>query len=239
MSGKKGTSMLNRIAKGPRRSDPVPTSAGVSNHHVIPAGAAAAAQSRDLPNLGDAHDVAGDGVSSSRSDRSRFSGAAAPPAGMTSWAVVAQPRDEKPRRRSRRTEAGFTLTEVMMAILIIGLASTIVLINVLPSRDTAMVEKARADVRALEQALEFYRIDMLDYPTDRQGLDALVSAPDGHPRRDRYREGGYIRRLPEDPWGNPYQYLTPGEHGVVDIYSLGADGDLGGEGLDSDIGNWG
>jgi general secretion pathway protein G len=126
----------------------------------------------------------------------------------------------------------------MVTILIIGLLSTIVLVNVLPSRETAMVEKARTDVRALEQALEFYRLDMLAYPSTEQGLASLVSAPAGHPRADRYREGGYVRRMPEDPWGNPYQYASPGEHGPVDVFSLGADGRPGGEGRDADIGNW-
>jgi general secretion pathway protein G len=126
----------------------------------------------------------------------------------------------------------------MVTILIIGLLSTIVLVNVLPSRDAAMVEKARTDVRAIEQALEFYRLDMLVYPTAEEGLDALGAVPAGHPRADRYREGGYVRRLPEDPWGNPYQYVVPGEHGAVDVFSWGADGRPDGEGLDADIGNW-
>lgn len=139
---------------------------------------------------------------------------------------------------ARPAEAGFTLTEVTVTILIIGLLSTIVLVNVLPSRDAAMVEKARTDVRTLEQALEYYRLDMLAYPSTEDGLEALVSAPAGHPRAGRYREGGYIKRLPDDPWGHPYQYAAPGEHGAIDIYSFGADGRPDGEGLDADIGNW-
>lgn len=142
------------------------------------------------------------------------------------------------RTDKKRREAGFTLTEVMVTILIIGLLSTVVLVNVLPTRDTAMVEKARTDVRAIEQALEFYRLDMLNYPTSEEGLTALEVAPGGHPRAASYREGGYIRRLPDDPWGNPYQYRVPGEHGAVDIFSWGRDGRPDGEGLDADIGNW-
>jgi general secretion pathway protein G len=142
------------------------------------------------------------------------------------------------RTDKRRREAGFTLTEVMVTILIIGLLSTIVLVNVLPSRDAAMVEKARTDVRAIEQALEFYRLDMLNYPTTEEGLAALSAVPGGHVRAANYREGGYIRRLPEDPWGNPYQYRVPGERGAVDIFSWGRDGRPDGEGLDADIGNW-
>lgn len=135
-------------------------------------------------------------------------------------------------------QAGFSLVELMVVLVIIGLLATVVVINVLPSQDRAMVEKARTDIRTLEQAVELYRLDILAYPTVDQGLEALVSAPSGLSRPERYRSGGYIKRLPEDPWGNPYQYLYPGEHGAFDIYSLGADGRLGGEDLNRDLGNW-
>ncbi|MGF1462892.1 MAG: type II secretion system major pseudopilin GspG [Maricaulaceae bacterium] len=146
------------------------------------------------------------------------------------------PRRPHPRRRA---QAGFSLVELMVVIFIIGLLATVVLVNVLPSRDQAMVEKARADIRQLEQALEIYRLDLIEYPSTDQGLDALVAAPGDLSRPERYRDGGYIRRLPEDPWGNPYQYLFPGEQGqAFDIFSLGADGRLGGEDLAADIGNW-
>jgi len=144
-----------------------------------------------------------------------------------------------PIRRSRpAAEAGFTLVEVMVVIVIIGLLATVVMMNVLPSQDRAMKEKARADVAVLEQAVESYRLENLVFPTSEQGLSALVSAPQGLARPDRYREGGYIRRLPKDPWGNAYQYRYPGEQGRFDIYSFGADGQKGGEGDDADIGNW-
>jgi general secretion pathway protein G len=144
-----------------------------------------------------------------------------------------------PIRRSRpAAEAGFTLVEVMVVIVIIGLLATVVMMNVLPSQDRAMKEKARADVAVLEQAVESYRLENLVFPTGEQGLSALVSAPQGLARPDRYREGGYIRRLPKDPWGNAYQYRYPGEQGRFDIYSFGADGQKGGEGDDADIGNW-
>lgn len=135
-------------------------------------------------------------------------------------------------------QAGFTLVELMVVIVIIGLLATVVVINVLPSQDRAMVEKARADVRLLEQGLEMYRMDNLSYPSTEQGLESLREAPDDLARPERYRNGGYIKRLPEDPWGNPYQYVFPGEKGTFDIYSLGADGRLGGEDLNADIGNW-
>ncbi len=151
----------------------------------------------------------------------------------------AMKRDEARAGATRDGEAGFTLTELMVVIFIIGLLATVVLVNVLPSRDQAMVEKARADIRLLEQALELYRMDMLVYPSTEQGLEALVEAPGGVEREERYREGGYIRRLPEDPWGRPYQYVYPGENGPFDLYSTGADGEPGGEELNQDIGNWG
>lgn len=137
-----------------------------------------------------------------------------------------------------RRERGFTLIELMVVIVIIGLLATVVVVNVLPTQDTAMTEKARADVALLEQAVEMYRLDNMTYPTVDEGLDALVSAPSSLSRPDRYRSGGYIKRLPDDPWGNPYQYLQPGEYGTFDVYSLGADGRLGGESLNADIGNW-
>jgi len=150
----------------------------------------------------------------------------------------ADPADQHARRLSpAHTEAGFSLIEVMVTIVIIGLLSTVVLINVLPSRDKAMVEKARADIAALETALDSFKMDNFAYPRNEEGLSALVAAPAGV-RPERYREGGYIRRLPDDPWGNPYQYSYPGRVRPVDVYSLGADNAPGGEGLDADIGNW-
>lgn len=138
----------------------------------------------------------------------------------------------------RKKEKGFTLVELMVVIVILGLLATVVMINVLQSQDRAMRGKARTDVSVLEQALESYRLEMLSYPTTEQGLAALTTAPAGVDHPERYREGGYIRRLPKDPWGNPYQYASPGEHGRVDVYSFGADGQKGGEGDDADIGNW-
>lgn len=140
-----------------------------------------------------------------------------------------------PRRRGER---GFTLLEIMVVIFIIGLLVAIVAPNVLSNQDDAMQQKARADLSTLEQALDMYRMDNYRYPSTRQGLLALVEAPRQEPLPKNYREEGYIRRLPSDPWGNEYQYRSPGENGNVDIYSLGADGAPGGEGLDADIGNW-
>jgi general secretion pathway protein G len=145
------------------------------------------------------------------------------------------------RSRLRRSDrrAGFTLVELMVVIVIIGLLATVVAINVLPSQDRAMTGKARADVATLEQAVETYRLDNLVFPTTEQGLQALVAPPAGLAQPERYRQGGYVRRLPEDPWGNPYQYRQPSAHGgQFDVWSWGADGREGGEGHDADIGNW-
>ena len=151
--------------------------------------------------------------------------------------VVVKRIESGPVASGRRTR-GFTLVELMVVIVIIGLLATVVMINVMPSQDRAMVEKSRADVSVLEQAVETYRLENLVYPRTEHGLDALLRAPAGLARPERYRRGGYIRRLPTDPWGNPYQYRQPGEHGAFDIYSFGADGAAGGEADGVDIGNW-
>ncbi|MFB9867645.1 type II secretion system major pseudopilin GspG [Vreelandella sulfidaeris] len=137
-----------------------------------------------------------------------------------------------------RSQSGFTLLEIMVVIFIIGLLVAIVAPNVLSNQDDAMQQKARADIATIEQALDMYRLDNYRYPTTEQGLAALTSPPTQAPLADNYRQDGYVRRLPEDPWGNPYQYRSPGENGSVDIYTLGADAQPGGEGLDADIGNW-
>ncbi|MBB3802874.1 general secretion pathway protein G [Xanthomonas arboricola] len=139
---------------------------------------------------------------------------------------------------SPKRARGFTLVELMVVIVIIGLLATVVMINVMPSQDRAMAEKARADVAVLEQALETYRLDNLSYPSTEQGLQALLNPPSGLTRPERYRQGGYIRRLPEDPWDHAYQYRRPGRNGGFDVYSFGADGAEGGDADNADIGNW-
>ena len=101
-----------------------------------------------------------------------------------------------------------------------------------------MIEKTRADIATLEQAIDTYRLEMLSFPRMSDGLQALVSQPARLDRPERYRTGGYIRRLPLDPWGNPYHYAYPGRRAAYDLYSFGADGREGGEGNDADIGNW-
>ncbi|WP_439532485.1 type II secretion system major pseudopilin GspG [Polymorphobacter sp.] len=138
----------------------------------------------------------------------------------------------------RPGEQGFTLLELMVVIVIIGLLATVVVVNVLPSRDRAMVEKARADISLIEQGLEMYRLDNFSYPQTQDGLAALVQPPASLSDPSRYRRGGYLKRLPDDPWGRPYQYAFPGTRGDMDVFSFGADGVPGGEDDNADIGNW-
>ena len=133
-----------------------------------------------------------------------------------------------------KNEDGFSLIELMVVIVIMGLLTTVVVINVLPNQDRAMVEKVRADVRVISQAVEMYRLDNMKFPTMEEGIESLVNAPSGN----SIRTEGYIRSLPKDPWGQDYQYLIPGEHSAYDVFSFGADGRIGGEGLNADIGNW-
>jgi general secretion pathway protein G len=142
----------------------------------------------------------------------------------------------EPNKR-RRNEEGFTLVELMVVIVIIGLLATIVALNVLPSGDKARVEKAKADIAQIEGGLELYRLQMSVYPNTTQGLAALTSAPAGIDA-SRYQRGGYLKKLPNDPWGRPYLYASPGQHGEADVWTFGADGKEGGEGIDADIGSW-
>jgi general secretion pathway protein G len=141
--------------------------------------------------------------------------------------------DEKQARRA--AEQGFTLVELMVVIVIIGLLATIVAINVIPATDTARVEKAKADISTIEQALEQYRLDNLTYPSSSDGLQALLNPPASLAQPQRYRRGGYIKKLPNDPWGRAYLYTVPGRKGAFDISSLGADGQPGGENENADI----
>jgi general secretion pathway protein G len=135
-------------------------------------------------------------------------------------------------------EKGFTLVELLVVMVILGLLITIVAIKVLPTIDTAKVDKAKADVAMLEQAVELYRLQTQNYPASSDGLQALVIPPASLTQPELYQRGGYIKRLPNDPWGRPYAYAQPGTHGSFDIYSLGADGAPGGEAENADVGNW-
>ncbi|KFZ29157.1 MULTISPECIES: type II secretion system major pseudopilin GspG [Pseudidiomarina] len=130
---------------------------------------------------------------------------------------------------------GFSLIEIMVVIVILGLLATLILPNVLGSADQANKQKVRSDVIALENALSQYKLDNGVFPTTEQGLEALLDAPTTDPQPRNYRRGGYIQRLPQDPYGNDYMLLSPGEYGDIDIFSAGEDGQPG---TDDDIGNW-
>lgn len=134
-------------------------------------------------------------------------------------------------------QKGFTLLEIMVVIFILGLLVVLVAPNVLGKRDEAMQQKARSDIATIESAMEMYRLDNFVYPSQEQGLSALTTKPEGADLPN-YKGDGYIKRLVQDPWNRDYQYKNPGEHGKFDIYSYGADGVEGGEGVDADIGNW-
>ena len=135
-----------------------------------------------------------------------------------------------------RRQAGFTLIEIMVVVVILGILAALIAPNVISRIDEAQVTKVRQDIRAIESALKLYRLDNFRYPTTDQGLDALVTPPQDP--NAKWPEGGYLDRVPKDPWNRPYMYLQPGNQGEFDIYSLGRDGQQGGDGPDADIGNW-
>lgn len=138
----------------------------------------------------------------------------------------------------RKSEAGFTLIEIMVVVVILGILAGVVVPKIMDRPDQAKIVRAKNDIRSIESALNMYRLDNHKYPDTEQGLEALVEKPSGGNKAKNWKQGGYLDRLPKDPWGNEYRYLNPGQHGSVDIYSLGADGSEGGEGTNADIGNW-
>ena len=142
------------------------------------------------------------------------------------------------RSAPHRRSAGFTLIEVMVVIAIIGIMAALIVPRVMSRPDEARKVAAGQDIASLMQALRLYRLDNSRYPTQDQGLSALVSLPTQAPVPGNWKQGGYIEHMPVDPWGHPYQYLNPGLHGEVDIFSYGADGAPGGTGNDADIGSW-
>ncbi len=139
-------------------------------------------------------------------------------------------------KRIRPRQIGFTLIEVMVVVVILGILAAIVVPRVMDRPDVARITKAKQDIRALESSLNLYKLDNFIYPTTDQGLEALVNKPDASPEPRNWKP--YMDRLPKDPWGSPYQFLSPGVKGEIDIYSLGADGQPDGEGVNADIGNW-
>jgi len=135
-------------------------------------------------------------------------------------------------------QRGFTLLEVMVVVVILGILAALVVPKIISRPDEARAIAAKQDIASLMQALKLYRLDNQRYPSTEQGLQALVARPASAPLAPNWKTGGYVERLPRDPWGNPYQYLNPGLHGELDVFSLAADGAPGGEGNDADIGSW-
>jgi general secretion pathway protein G len=140
--------------------------------------------------------------------------------------------------RSRTRARGFTLVEIMVVVVIIGILGALVVPKLLGRTGESRVTAARVDIATMMQALKLYKLDNQRYPTTEQGLNALITKPTGGPAANGWKAGGYIEKLPKDPWGAPYQYLSPGIHGEVDVFSFGADGQAGGTGEDADVGSW-
>lgn len=134
-----------------------------------------------------------------------------------------------------KKQSGFSLLEVMVVLVIIGMILSIVAPNIMGQQEEAALDKARLDIQQLEDAMNMYKLKNKKYPTTEQGLEALVTKTTIDPVPRRFPEGGFISKLPEDPWGNPYQLVSPGEMGKIDIFSMGPDGEVG---TDDDIGNW-
>lgn len=137
-------------------------------------------------------------------------------------------------KNNKRKQQGFTLIEIMVVVVILGILAAAVVPKIMSRPEQARIEKAKHDITALESALNIYKLDNYQYPSTDQGLEALVSKPSGSPQPRNYKRGGYIKKLNKDPWGKEYLYLFPGTHGELDLYSLGPDG----QPSEDDIGNW-
>jgi general secretion pathway protein G len=140
--------------------------------------------------------------------------------------------------KSHQFTRGFTLIEVMVVIVILGVLAALIVPKVMSRPDEARITAAKQDIGSIVQALKLYKLDNMRYPSTEQGLQALVSKPTSAPIPPNWKGNGYLEKLPKDPWGNAFQYLQPGLRGEIDVMSLGADGAAGGEGSDADIGSW-
>ncbi|GAB2856904.1 type II secretion system major pseudopilin GspG [Pseudoduganella ginsengisoli] len=139
---------------------------------------------------------------------------------------------------SQRRARGFTLIEIMVVVVIMGVLAALVVPKLLNRTGEAKVAAAKVDIANIVQSLKLYKLDNQRYPTTEQGLKALMEKPATGPAANGWKAGGYLEKMPKDPWGNPYQYLSPGVRGEIDVFSFGADGQAGGTGDDADIGNW-
>jgi general secretion pathway protein G len=135
-------------------------------------------------------------------------------------------------------DSGFSLLELMVVVVIMSILALVIVPRVIDRPDQARVARVRSDIAVLENAIKLYRLDNFRYPTTEQGLSALVERPTRDPVPQNWAQNGYVERLPSDPWGGEYQYLSPGVHGEFDVFSYGADGATGGDGMDTDVGNW-
>jgi len=139
---------------------------------------------------------------------------------------------------SRGAARGFTLIEIMVVVVIMGILAALIVPKLMGRTDDARIIAAKQDIATVMQALKLYKLDNQRYPTTEQGLQALITKPATGPAANGWKSGGYIDKLPKDPWGNPYQYLSPGVNGEIDVISFGGDGQPGGVGNDADIGSW-
>ncbi|MBY6092512.1 type II secretion system major pseudopilin GspG [Maritimibacter alkaliphilus] len=145
--------------------------------------------------------------------------------------------EDRPER-PRKGDEGFSLLELMVVVVILSVLALVIVPRVIDRPDQARVARARADLAAISSAVNLYRLDNFRYPTTEQGLAALVTPPTTDPVPQNWATNGYMDRMPVDPWGTDYQYLSPGVHGDFDVFSFGADGVTGGSGVDADIGSW-
>lgn len=140
--------------------------------------------------------------------------------------------------KEARRDAGFSLLELMVVVVILSILALAIVPRIIDRPDQARVTRAKTDISVLQEAVNLYRLDNLRYPSTEQGLEALITRPTSEPAPANYADGGYIQALPTDPWGAAYQYLSPGVHGDFDIFTFGADGARGGDGVNADIGTW-
>jgi len=147
-------------------------------------------------------------------------------------------KTEQNSNANKNSMQGFTLMEILIVVVILSILAITVVPQFMDAPDKARIAKTQADVKNIETALSMYKLDNYSYPSTSQGLNALIQKPSGTPEAKNWKPSGYLSQLPNDQWGNPYQYLNPGSRGLIDVYSFGADGQPGGDGLDADIGNW-